>query len=114
MTLAQLGEEAAADHLTDLGFEILVRNYRCKLGELDIVALEAGVLAFIEVKTRSRRHWGAPEEAVGWEKQQRVRRLARVYLQQEWRGATPDCRFDVVAVWGRPQALRVEVFRDAF
>jgi len=96
------------------GYRILERNFRCRLGEIDLVAREKGELVFIEVKTRTSTHFGLPQEAVNWHKQRRLSRLAQFYLAS--RGLTEmNCRFDVVAVLltdgGKPQ---VEIIKDAF
>lgn len=107
--LAAWGEEAAARHLEAAGYRIVCRNYRCRLGELDIVAWDGPTLVFVEVKTR-RGRGACPEEAVdGW-KRARLARLARHFLASCGLGDV-DCRFDVVAV-GPAGVLRV--VRDAF
>ena len=92
-----LGEQAAAAALTDQGYTILHRNYRCRGGELDIVCERNGVLVFCEVKTRTSSHFGLPEEAVTIQKRRRLRKLALEYLQRERRRAR-TLRFDVISV----------------
>ncbi|GIP36793.1 UPF0102 protein [Paenibacillus sp. J31TS4] len=92
------GEEAAASFLVEQGYAILQRNWRCRSGELDIIAEEQGTLVFVEV--RSRRQGGAfgtPEESVDWRKQKKVRETAQVYLHltRQWERSV---RFDLVAV----------------
>src|SRR3954451_15768526 len=74
--LGRRGEQAAADHLTELGWQILDRNWRCREGELDIVARDGTELVFVEVKTRSSLAFGAPAEAVDRVKAARIRQLA--------------------------------------
>jgi putative endonuclease len=74
------GEQAAADYLTGRGYRILDRNWRCAGGELDIVAVERHVFVVCEVKTRSGTGYGTPLEAVGRDKQRRLRRLAVAWL----------------------------------
>ncbi len=107
--LAAWGEDAAVRHLEASGYRIVCRNYRCRLGELDIVAWDGPTLVFVEVKTR-RGAGACPEEAVdGW-KRARLARIARHYLASRGLGEV-DCRFDVVAV-GEGGVLRV--IRDAF
>ena len=95
------GERIAAAYLTDAGLRVLDRNWRCRDGELDIVAREGDALVFCEVKTRRATGFGHPAEAVTPEKQRRLRVLA-----QRWLAAhdehTPDLRFDVVGVLVRP------------
>lgn len=78
--LGRLGEQAAARHLTELGWQILDRNWRCPEGELDIVARDGAELVVCEVKTRSGVRYGAPVEAVTAAKAARLRRLAHRWL----------------------------------
>ncbi len=98
-TLGLLGEAEAERYLTDGGFEVLARRWRCPLGELDLVALEGDCLVVVEVKTRSSAAFGHPFEAIDRRKLQRLRALAR-----EWASAhAPErgsraLRVDAVAV----------------
>lgn len=94
---ARLGEAVAAGLLTLKGYRVEQRNWRCPLGEIDLIVRRGKVLVFVEVKTRTSRAAGAPEEAVTAAKQARLVRLAQAYLQRR-RGPSPSCRFDVVAV----------------
>ncbi|HHW92182.1 MAG TPA: YraN family protein [Firmicutes bacterium] len=112
--IGQLGEEMALRYLRRQGYRILERNFRCRLGEIDLIAREKEELVFIEVKTRTSTRFGLPQEAVNWEKQRRLSRLAQFYLVS--RGlAGINCRFDVVAILltdgGKP---RIEIIKDAF
>lgn len=97
-----VGEEIAAAMLTADGFEILARNWRCREGEIDIVARERAVdaIAFVEVKTRSGPRFGHPAEAVTGVKLDRLRRLAGRWLTEHASHAG-QVRIDVVAVWPR-------------
>jgi putative endonuclease len=74
--LGREGEQAATDHLRDLGMRVLDRNWRCSEGELDIVAADRRVLVVCEVKTRSGVRFGTPLEAITRQKRSRLRRLA--------------------------------------
>ena len=97
--LGQDGEELATQHLIALGLVVLDRNWRCREGELDIVAVEPdGTCVFCEVKTRSTARYGEPSEAVGPVKARRIRHLALRWLEAhpERRGCA--LRFDVVSV----------------
>lgn len=111
--LGRAGEAAAAEHLGSRGLEILERNYRCRAGEVDLVAVEGGVLVFVEVKTRSGRGYGLPAEAVTPAKQRRLRQVASQYLQER-RPPQQDLRFDVVEVLGRPGSFHLQHLRGAF
>jgi putative endonuclease len=113
--LGQLGEELAARFLEGRGFEILARNCRSRLGEIDLVARDGQVCVFVEVKTRSGPAADPPQAGVDARKQARLARLALAYLARAWL-TDLGCRFDVVAVTvdpagGRP---RVEHFPGAF
>lgn len=112
--LGASGELAAARHLERRGFRIVEANVRCRLGEIDIVAIDAGVIVFVEVKSNRGGRFGAPEEMVTPFKQRRLTRLAAWYLQRRgWLGR--PARFDVVAVdWDAAGAGRVRHFRNAF
>lgn len=98
--LGAYGEELAAQYLRDAGMEILARNWRCRYGELDLIVREAGLTAFVEVKTRSGLGFGTPAEAVTFVKQQRIRRLALLWLAEQ-DGPWQRIRFDVVSVMVR-------------
>lgn len=111
--LARAGEAAAAEYLEAHGLRILERNFRCKVGEVDLVAVDGHALVFVEVKTRRGTAFGRPSEAVGPAKQARLRRLAAWYLAEK-RPPHRDVRFDVVEVLGRPGAFRITHLPSAF
>ena len=95
--LGRYGEEVAARYLRDHGLTILERNWRCDLGELDIVAREGDVLVVCEVKTRTSSSFGTPQEAVTRRKLARLRRLAARWVAE--RGVrVPEVRLDLVGV----------------
>lgn len=79
--VGDIGENYAADLLTNAGFQIIQRNYRTKAGEIDIIAIKDGVLHFVEVKTRNGDQYGYPSDAVTATKQMRIRKAAEQYLQ---------------------------------
>jgi putative endonuclease len=108
------GERIAAAYLTDAGLRLLDRNWRCRDGELDIVAREDDALVFCEVKTRRATGFGHPVEAVTPDKQRRLRTLAQRWLATHDEHA-PDLRFDVVGVLVRPAGPAVVThLRGAF
>ncbi|WP_330182332.1 YraN family protein [Nocardia sp. NBC_01503] len=98
LALGAHGEELAARYLSAAGMEIVARNWRCRYGELDLIGRDTeGVTAFVEVKTRRGVAFGSPAEAVTFLKQQRIRRLALLWLhEQQWPWSR--VRFDVVSV----------------
>jgi putative endonuclease len=103
-------EACAVQLLVDTGYQIVERNFRCKLGELDIVARDAGVLAFVEVRSRSDDEHGSAVEMIGPGKQRRVARVAAYYLATR-SPVFDDCRFDVVAITAGEAILIKDAFR---
>ena len=97
IALGQWGEQKAVEHLVAHGMEIVDRNWRCSLGELDIVAYDGRTLVMIEVKTRTSEVFGTPAEAVTSRKATRLRRLAAQWLREH--GDRPlEVRIDVIGV----------------
>jgi putative endonuclease len=109
MTAAQsacnAAEEAAANFLARQGLEIVARNYRTRMGEIDLVARDGTTLVFVEVRMRSSDRCGGGAESIGPGKQRRIVAAARQYLSRLRR--EPPCRFDVVTLdSGSPEWLR--------
>jgi len=95
--IGTLGEEIAVSDLQLKGMKILERNFRCRFGEIDIIAQMHDVVIFVEVKTRRSRKCGLPEESVDYRKQRRLRLLAGYYLAKH--NSLPNVyRFDVYAI----------------
>ena len=114
LELGARGERIAAAYLTDVGLRLIDRNWRCREGELDIVAREGAAIVFCEVKTRRAVGFGHPVEAVTPAKQRRLRLLAQRWLAAHDEHA-PDLRFDVVGVLVRPARPAVVThLRSAF
>jgi putative endonuclease len=108
------GERVAAQTLVDAGLRILDRNWRCRGGEIDLIAVDGAAVVFCEVKTRRRDTHGTPAEAVSAAKVRRLRHLAAQWLAEhpQVRG---EVRFDVISVWPRPAGpATVEHLRAAF
>lgn len=114
LCLGRRGERLAARHLQKLGFVVLSRNWRCREGELDIVATDGSTLVVCEVKTRSGQNFGDPAEAVTQEKATRIRRITHHWLRAFGLGWCP-LRFDVISVLVSPGGeLRLKHFPEAF
>jgi putative endonuclease len=111
----QEGEALAARFLAGRGMQIVTRNLRSRLGEIDLIARDGPTLVFVEVKTRVGAPAEPPQAAVDARKRLRLARLALDYLAREWLGELA-CRFDVVAVTLDPEGgpPRVEHFPGAF
>ena len=108
------GEQAALNRYLALGYRAIARNWRCPLGEVDLVVARGGLLVFCEVKTRHGSAFGGGFDAVGPRKQRKLRQLAEVFLLT--RGLDPArARFDVASVQLRPGGEPlIEIFEDAF
>jgi putative endonuclease len=113
LSLGKKGEDLAIAQLRALKYKILERNFKCALGEIDIIARERDTLVFVEVKTRRTRDFGGPAAAVNAHKQRQLSRVALTYLNMKKLPQMP-ARFDVVAVELIPPAPHIEVLRDAF
>ncbi|HML36940.1 MAG TPA: YraN family protein [Bacillota bacterium] len=100
MTLGSWGEAAAEKYLKKKGYAILERNFRCRLGEIDIIALDGRSLVFIEVKTRCNQNYGLPCEAVTAAKLQHLKRTAAYYIAAHNAGSW-DLRLDVIEILAR-------------
>jgi putative endonuclease len=113
--IGRRAERLAAEFLAAQGLEILERNYRRRLGELDIIARSAGVLVIAEVRTRSAATFGGAAASVDGGKQRRIIRAAAQLLQQRRELAQLAVRFDVLVVSG-PElpSPRIEWIRHAF
>ena len=96
--LGRRGEEAAAQYIcSQKHYLLLCKNYRSRLGEIDLIAQDGSVIVFIEVKTRNSRHYGQPAEAVEKHKQHKLTLAAKSYLSRYGLWHRP-CRFDVIEV----------------
>lgn len=113
LTLGRRGEEAAAKYLEGKGMKILERNLRTPVGEIDLVARQRDVLAFVEVKTRRGNAFGSPGEAVGPRKQRQITRAAKWYLNDKPNKKLQP-RFDVIAIIVDGDELEIEHICDAF
>ena len=113
-SLGNQGEEIAEAYLRTQGFEIVTRNYRCPLGEIDLVAKKKGRYHFVEVKTRSDHDKGLPQEAVHPKKQKRLIQLVMWYLKERKLNDVPVA-LDVIAVTQPFQrAARIRYIPNAF
>jgi putative endonuclease len=96
LAVGRHGEELALRHLIGLGHELVERNWRCEVGEVDLVTQDAECLTFVEVRTRRGKKMGTPEESITPSKQARLMALGEAYVQaHEWHG---EWRIDVVAI----------------
>lgn len=107
------GEEKACEFLVQNGYRIIERNYKCKYGEIDIIAVDDNTLCFIEVKMRNNTAYGPPYHSVTPRKQKQISYVALNYLSKidkKYSGV----RFDVVSINMEGDEERIELFRGAF
>lgn len=112
--LGMRGEEVAAQYIrSQKHYKILCKNYRSRLGEIDLIAQDGSVIVFIEVKTRNSRQYGQPAEAVEKHKQHKITLTAKSYLSRYGLWHTP-CRFDVIEVMLSSAGFRIHHIPHAF
>ena len=108
--IGTIWEQAAINYLKINGYEILETNYRCRIGEIDIIAKEEGYFAFIEVKYRKTAFMGDPFDAINSKKQRTIRKTASYYLLCHNLSEYTPCRFDAVGILGST----ITLIKDAF
>jgi putative endonuclease len=106
-SLGNRGEELAATYLEEKGYLVLQRNYRSGAGEIDIVAQDGDCLVFVEVRARSTKEYGTPEESITLSKAQRLIEVAQGYLQERGESAG-GWRIDLVAIQWRGDLYRLD------
>ena len=104
------GEDLVAAWYVAQGYEVVARNWRCREGELDLIVRANRTFVFCEVKSRTSDAFGAPIEAVNSDKQQRLRRLAARWLEDDAPVRPTEIRFDVASVLGG----EIDVLQGAF
>ncbi len=108
------GEGLAWGFLKKQGYKILEKNYRTKLGEIDVIASKKRTLVFIEIKTRRNHNFGLPEEAIDWKKRRKMIRAAEIYLQSK-RLENKEARFDILAItWNGEEEPHFNLLENAF
>ena len=109
-SIGEQHEALAARHLAAHKLKMLCSNYRCRMGEIDLIALDGNTLCFVEVRYRKNRDFGGAANSVGAKKQQKIILTAQHFLQQEPQYQTSSCRFDVIAIDGQ----EINWIKDAF
>lgn len=107
-------EQLAADHLRQAGYLLVQQNYRCPMGEIDIIAQDRDILCFIEVKMRSSGEQGHPLESITPLKQRKISLAALSYLQEHQLCDGQDVRFDAVAISLQGDICEIELVKGAF
>ena len=112
--LGRRGEDLAVTYLQKQGYKLIMRNYRCLWGEIDLIARDKGTLVFVEIKTRTSSEFGRPHEAVDRAKQRKLTQVATAYLAERHVGEDVPARFDVVAIHLAPSGPQIQLIKDAF
>lgn len=111
--IGDFGENKACEFLENAGIQIIKRNYRCRMGEIDIIARDGDTIVFAEVKTRITKNFGAPAEYVDFRKQEKIIKTALFYTGRD----DIDMRFDVIEVMYRKagmEVLEINHIKNAF
>lgn len=108
-TIGGKWEAVACDYLEKLNYTILEKNFRCRSGEIDLIALDGDYIVFIEVKYRTNNAYGYPREAVNYYKQRNISKVATYYLLRK-NAFHKNCRFDLVEIIGN----NIELIQNAF
>ena len=111
--LGKIGEDLALRKVKRLGYKVVAKNYRCPLGEIDLIAKDRGCLVFIEIKTRKGKSVGYAKEAVDGRKRRQISKVALAFMKSN------DCmdvkaRFDVIAINIMGDQKEIEIITNAF
>ena len=109
-----LGEELALAHLTANGLRLVTRNYRCKLGELDLVMLDGETLVLVEVRCRASSEYGGAAASITWQKQRKLVKTAEHLLMKNPALRRHRARFDVIAITTQNVTPQIEWIKSAF
>lgn len=115
-SLGKIGEDIAIQYLRSLGYQIRTTNFRCKLGEIDIIAEDKNIVVFIEVRARTSEAFGPAYNSVTYPKQQQVKRVALYYISKN-NLVNTQFRFDVIGIQlpgRRDEKPRIDHIQNAF
>ena len=113
-TIGDTKELLACNYLSENGAFILNRNFRCRFGEVDIIAKDGKYLCFIEVKFRTDERFGAPQEAVDLKKQKHICKVSKFYLYSKYKSLDIPIRYDVVAISQKDNIFTFKWIKNAF
>lgn len=113
LNFGKTGEDKAAGFLTANGYKILQKNYRTRIGEIDIVARDRQTVCFVEVKARTSDKYGLPQEAISKSKQKQIAKAALVFLKEN-NLLDSFVRFDVVSLLHSKEGEKLELIKNAF
>ena len=113
LNLGEMGERLALKKIKRLGYKFIAKNYRCSLGEIDLIAKDGDCLVFIEIKTRKGRSTGYAKEAIDQRKMRQISKVALTYMKAN-NCCDVKSRFDVIAINIKGEKNEIEVIPDAF
>lgn len=113
-SLGRLGETLAHDYLEKKHYNIIDHNFRCPLGEIDLIVRKNKAFRFVEVKFRRTLDYGLPQESVVKRKQQRIRNAAIIWLKNRHLPLNSEIHFDVLAIVQERGKIKYEYIKDAF
>jgi len=113
--LGKDGENTAYEYLSNLGYRLVLKNYRIRSGEIDLIMTDQDTLVFIEVRTKSSSFFGSPLETVNYKKQNVIIKTANFFLHSHPHFQDSNCRFDVVGIVKNKQnKVEIKHIKDAF
>jgi putative endonuclease len=113
LLLGKSGENLAAQFLKQSGYKILARNFKTKIGEIDIIAYDKDTISFVEVKTRHSDRFGLPQESISPFKQRQISKAALAYLKDN-NLLNKKARFDVVSIILSQDSPKMDLIKNAF
>ncbi|MGA1868690.1 MAG: YraN family protein [bacterium] len=111
--IGKWGEKKAAEYLTTCGYTIENVNFRCSLGEIDIIGWDKDTLVFVEVKTRKTDTFGDARESINYSKRRKISRVALYYMKMN-HIRDVNCRFDVITITKNDHIMEINLYKDAF
>jgi len=113
LSLGEMGEKLALKNIKRLGYKFIAKNYRCPLGEIDLIARDGDCLVFIEIKTRRGRSIGYAKEAINKRKMRQISKVALAYMKAN-NCCDVKARFDVIAINIKDDREEIEIIPNAF
>lgn len=113
LSLGEMGERLALKKIKRLGYKFIAKNYRCPLGEIDLIARDGDCLVFIEIKTRRGRSIGYAKEAINKRKMRQISKVALAYMKAN-NCCDVKARFDVIAINIKDDREEIEIIPNAF
>lgn len=111
LELGKYGEKLALKQYLQGGYTLLVQNYRCRFGEIDLIMLKETTLYFIEVRTKTTTAYGSPEESITPHKKRKIRLVSQFFLHQNTQYSQFDLQIDVVSIYIQKEQKKAWIHR---